>query len=149
MIYLDANVFVYSSLNRKALGDKSRLIVSEVQRGKMFAATSALSFDELVWAVKRQRNESDGAAAGEVLLNMPGLTILDIKLDTLSSALGLLKMYHLNPRDSIHAASALIAKAEYIVSEDPDFDVLTTEIKRRPIMQITTSGGSERVTPNE
>jgi len=92
----------------------------------------------LVWAVKKQRGETAGTTAGEVFLNMPGLTILDIKQDTLNSALNLLKKYHLNPRDSIHAASALNAKAEYIVSEDPDFDTIT-EIKRKPILQIETS----------
>ncbi|HXQ91912.1 MAG TPA: type II toxin-antitoxin system VapC family toxin [Nitrososphaerales archaeon] len=144
MIYLDANVFIYSSLNRKALGDKSRSIIKDIQNGKMLAATSALSFDELVWAVKKHRSDPEGVIAGEVFLNIPGLTILDVKQDMLNFALKLIKKYHINPRDSIHAASALDAKAEYIVSEDRDFDLLT-EIKRKPILQVLTSSsdGSE------
>jgi predicted nucleic acid-binding protein len=135
VIYLDANVFVYAALNRKALGERSRSIIGEVQKEKIMAVTSALSFDELVWAVRKQRGESDGISAGEIFLNMPRLEIMDVRLDLLSSALNLLKKYHLNPRDAIHAASALNANVEYIVSEDPDFDSLSSIIKRKPILQ--------------
>lgn len=134
MIYLDANVFVYSALNRKVLGEKSRSIIREVQQGKISAASSALSFDELVWAVKKQRGETEAIEAGQIILNTPGLAILDVNQDILNSALGLLKRYHFNPRDSIHAASAIHAGAEFIVSEDPDFDTLM-EIRRKSILQ--------------
>ncbi|MDA4130265.1 MAG: type II toxin-antitoxin system VapC family toxin [Thaumarchaeota archaeon] len=139
MIYLDANVFVYSALNRKALGEKSRSIIRHVQAGRIKAVTSALSFDELVWAVKKQRGESDGIIAGEIFLNMPGLQILEVRLDILNSALSLLKKYHLNPRDSIHAASGLNANVEFIVSEDPDFDALASVIKRKSILRTPIS----------
>lgn len=135
---MDANVFIYSSLNRKALGDKSRSIIRDVQTGKMSALTSALTFDELIWAVKKERGEGAGLRAGEVFLSIEGLVISDVKQDTLNSALALLREYHLNPRDSIHAASALNSKAEYLVSEDSDFDSIG-EIKRKSILQIATS----------
>ena len=118
--------------------DKSRSIIRGVQNGKILAATSVLSFEELIWAVKKLRGEREGVTAGEVFLNMAGLAILDLKQDTLNSALSLLKKYHLNPRDSIHAASALNANAEYLVTEDPDFDALA-EIERKPILQLATS----------
>ncbi|MHB1869064.1 MAG: type II toxin-antitoxin system VapC family toxin [Nitrososphaerales archaeon] len=137
-MYLDANVFIHSSLNRRTLGDKSRSIIRDVQDGKILAATSALSFDELMWAVKKERGDRESATAGEVFLNTTGLLIMDVKQETLNSALGLVRKYHLNPRDSIHAASALIARAECIVSEDPDYDAIT-EIKRKRIVQIVTS----------
>jgi predicted nucleic acid-binding protein len=135
VIYLDANVFVYAALNRKALGERSRSIIGGVQTGKIIAVTSALSFDELVWAVRKQRGESDGISAGEIFLNMQSLEIMEVRQDLLSSALSLVKKYHLNPRDAIHAASALNAKVEYIVSEDPDFDSLALVIKRKSILQ--------------
>jgi predicted nucleic acid-binding protein len=135
LIYLDANTFIYASLNQKALGEKSRSILSEVQEGKISAASSALSFDEIIWAVKKQRGESDGIAAGQAMINMSGLNLLDVNSVVLSSAIALIKKYHLNPRDSIHAASAIDARAEFIVSEDPDFDGLA-EIKRKPILDV-------------
>jgi uncharacterized protein len=122
----------------KLLRDKSRSMIRDLQNGKILAATSVLSFDELILAVKKLRGEGEGVTAGEVFLNISGLAILDLKQDTLNSSLSLLKKYHLNPRDSIHAASALNAKAEYLVTEDPDFDALA-EIERKPILQIATS----------
>jgi uncharacterized protein len=142
LIYLDANVFVYAALNRKTIGDKARSIIREVQRGKFVAVTSALSFDELVWAVKKQRGETEGALAGEVFLGMPRLTILDVKQELLSSALQLVRAYHLHPRDSIHAASALSTGADYIVSEDRDYDALEAEIRRKPILGVSTPPGA-------
>jgi uncharacterized protein len=130
--YLDANVFIYSSLNRKLIGERSRSIIRDVQEGKISAGTSALSFDELVWAVKKERGETEAIVAGQTILNTPNLAILEINQGILNSALSLIKRYHMNPRDSIHAASAIDAGAELIVSEDPDFDALT-EIKRKAI----------------
>ena len=135
LIYLDANTFIYASLNRKDLGEKSRSILSEVQGGKIAASSSALSFDELVWSVKKQRGETEGIVAGQAMLNMSGLTILDVNRIILGSAGSLMKRYHLNPRDSIHAASAIGSGAEFIVSEDPDFDALL-EIRRKSILGI-------------
>lgn len=135
MIYLDANVFIHSSLNLRAIGEKSRTIIKEVQLGKISATTSALSFDELVWAVKKQRGETAALIAGQVILNTAGLSLIEVDRDILNSALALISKYHLNPRDSIHAASAMQEGAEYIVSEDPDFDALK-EIKRKSILQV-------------
>lgn len=135
LIYLDANTFVYASLNRGSLGEKSRSILGEVQGGKVSAASSALSFDEVVWAVKKQRGEPDGVAAGQAMLNIVGLSILSVNQVVLSSAIDLMKKYHLSPRDSIHVASAIGAGAEFIVSEDADFDALT-EIRRKSILSF-------------
>jgi predicted nucleic acid-binding protein len=74
---LDANLFIYASLNRKDIGNKSRSIIRDVESGRLLAATSTLSFDELVWAVKKERGESEGSMAGEIFLNTRELTILD------------------------------------------------------------------------
>lgn len=101
----------------------------------MFAASSALSFDEVVWAVRKQRGETESINAGQAFLNISGLKILDVDHVVLTSSIGLMKRYHMNPRDSIHAASAIGVSAEIIVSEDPDFDSLS-EIKRMPILSV-------------
>lgn len=134
---MDANVFIHASLNRKEIGNKSRSIIRSIEDGRIVAATSALSFDELVWAVKKERGEKDGTMAGEIFLNTRELTIMDVKQETLNNALSLVKKHHLNPRDSIHLASALMTKADYVVSEDRDFDAIT-EIKRKPILRVVT-----------
>ena len=132
MLYVDSNVFIYAALNREEIGDRARSLLRDIQRGKLRAASSALTFDELVWAVRKHRGFEDAIAAGDAFLNMAGLKLVDVTGDLLSRALGLMTQYQLHPRDSIHAASALWENSEAIISTDKDFDKLN-EIRRRTI----------------
>ncbi|MBS7631297.1 type II toxin-antitoxin system VapC family toxin [Candidatus Bathyarchaeota archaeon] len=132
VLYLDANVFIYAALNLEDIGSRARAILKRVQRGEISATSSALTFDELVWAVKKYRSLADAAIAGEAFLSMPGLELIDVDGDLLAVALEIMRRYQLDPRDSIHAASALSKKAEAIISTDEHFDKFT-EIKRRSI----------------
>ena len=132
MIYLDANVFVLAALNQDAAGNRARSILRDVQAGKQEASSSALTFDELVWAVKKHRGLDDAILSGEVFLNMPRLELVETNSNLLTLALNLLKKYQLDPRDSIHAASALSKSAEVLISTDSHFDRVK-EIRRREV----------------
>lgn len=70
--YLDSNVFIYAALNQEDIGDRARSLLKEVQEGKQPASTSALTFDELVWAVKKHRDLEEAVIAGEAFLGLPG-----------------------------------------------------------------------------
>ena len=132
MIYLDANVFVIANLDTEKLGDDARSLLKDVQTGKLEAASSALSFDEIVWAVKKNRTLEDSIMAGEAFLNMPRLKLVAVNGDLLASTLTIMREYHLNPRDSIHAASAMTEGIDTIVSQDKHFDKLK-EIRRKDV----------------
>ena len=136
MIYLDANVFVLASLNAEEAGDRARLLLNDVQAGRVDAASSALTFDELVWAVKRHRSVQDSITAGEAFLNMSGLKLVAVNGDLLAIALGVMKEYNLDPRDAIHAASAQSEGAQIIVSADKHFDRLR-EVKRKEVYELS------------
>lgn len=125
-------MFVVANLDIETLGNDARSILKSVQSGELEAASSALSFDELVWAVKRNRSPEDSMTAGEAFLNMPRLRLVPVNGDLLASTLGVMRKYHLDPRDSIHVASALAEGAETIVSEDKHFDRVK-QIRRRDI----------------
>ena len=130
--YLDSNVFIYADLNQEDIGDRARSLLREVQDGKQPASTSALTFDELVWTVKKHRDLEQAIIAGEAFLGLSGLDIVQVSGDLLSIALELIRRYQLDPRDSIHAASALLERAEVIVSTDKHFDKVK-ELKRRAL----------------
>jgi predicted nucleic acid-binding protein len=132
VLYIDSNVFVYAALNTEELGDRARLLLSRVQQGKERAVTSALAFDELVWAVKKHRSMEDAVSAGEAFLNFPNLKLVVVNGDLLVSALNLIKKYRLDPRDAIHAATAVMEKAKTLVSTDSHFDRIK-ELKRKPL----------------
>ncbi len=131
MIYLDSNVFIYASLNTKEPGEKARSLLQKIQQGDEKAETSALTFDEVFWAIKKL--DFDAALeASQALLNFPNLEIISADRDIALSALQIIKKYHLAPRDAIHAATAIAGKAEAVVSTDADFDEII-ELKRRPL----------------
>jgi predicted nucleic acid-binding protein len=132
MIYLDANVFIFANLNSQSIGDAARSLLRDVQVGKVEAATSTLSFDELTWAVKKNRSPEDSVVAGEAFLNMPRLKLVEVDADLLAGALKVTKEYALDPRDSIHAASAVKEGADVVVSTDRHFEKVK-ELRRRDL----------------
>jgi uncharacterized protein len=128
MIYIDSNVFIYATLNTTELGEKARSLLQRIQQGEEKAETSALTFDEVFWAIKKLNFEA-AIEATQALLNFPNLEIICVDRDLSLSALQIIKEYHLAPRDAIHAATALATKAEVVVSTDAHFDKIK-ELKR-------------------
>lgn len=121
MLYLDANVFIYATINTQELGEKARALLQKIQRGEEKAETSVLTFDEVFWAVKK--HDLDLAfEACHALLNFPNIEIIPADKQLASSALQLIKDCHLPPRDALHAATALAEGADCIVSTDAHFD---------------------------
>jgi predicted nucleic acid-binding protein len=129
MIYLDANVFLSAILNREDEGEKARDLLQKLQKAEIVAATSALSFEEVFWIVKKHRGFISALKAAKTLLEIPNLTFLEISDQTLWSAYNLAEKYRLDPRDAIHVACALDHAIFTIISEDEHFDKVK-EIKR-------------------
>jgi len=132
MIYLDSNVFIYACLSLDEKGERSRKLLKGVESGDTEAASAALSFDEIVWAVKKHRTTGEAIAAGEAFVNMPRLTIVPVDEAVIRSAVDLMRRYELDPRDSIHAASAILCRAEAMISADPHLDKMR-ELPRKPL----------------
>ena len=131
MIYLDSNVFIYAAINTQEPGEKARSLLQRIQQGDEKAETSALTFDEVFWAIKKLDSEA-ALEACQALLNFPNLDIISADRDLSLSALQIIKEHHLAPRDAIHAATAIAAKAEAVVSTDTHFDRIK-ELKRRSL----------------
>ena len=132
MLYLDANVFIYAALNTEDYGPKAVCLLHKIQQGEEQAMTSALTFDETFWVVKKNRGFEKALEAYAALLNFPNLEIIPTDRELSSSALQLISEFHLAPRDAIHAATTIAEKADCIVSTDTDFDRVKG-LKRRPL----------------
>ncbi len=135
MIYIDSNVFIFAALNNEELGNSAKLILEKVENRSIEASTSSLTFDEVVWIVKKNRSFEDAVSIGEAFLGMEGLHLIDVNQDLLALAISIMKKYKTDPRDSIHAATAITQKADIVISEDSDFDKIT-EIKRIGIREF-------------
>lgn len=130
--YIDSNIFIYPivydpSSIREALRAKNFL--RKIALGEIEAYVSPVTWDEVVWVVRKVLGVSSSLNQGRKLLSFPNLKILPVKRTTVLKAQDLMEKYELKPRDALHAAIALENKITTIVSYDEDFDKLK-EIKR-------------------
>lgn len=131
VLYLDANVFILAALNIEEEGKKAVALLKKIQQGEELAITSALTCDEVYWAVKRSQGMETALETAEAMLNFPNLEIISADREVISSALRIIKEYRLAPRDAIHAATAIAEKADLIVSTDAHFDKVRG-LRRKP-----------------
>lgn len=132
MIYVDSNVFLYPALYEAGSDPYAKAAtrkLNEIAAGSTTASTSWLTWDEVVWVVRRTVGRTEAQLQGRAFLDLPNLNFLDIDFEVIEKAQDLLQSYLIKPRDSIHAAAAIVNGIEEILSEDPDFD-LVKELKR-------------------
>lgn len=122
MNYADANIFVYALLDTTERGQKSR----EFLKGKT-VLTSILSLDEVTFKVKKKSLEH-ALAAVHLLAHSPNVKLVPFLLEDADRFQEFLKA-GFQPRDAIHALSAVKSGCTAIYSEDRDFDKL--EIPRK------------------
>ena len=129
---MDSNVFIYAALNTEEPGNKARFLLQKIRKGEEQAKTSALTIDEILWNVKKHRNLDDALDAGDAFLNFPNLELAPVTGELVAFALSIMRKYRIDPRDAIHAATAIVDKVDYIVSSDPHFDKIK-ELARQPL----------------
>ncbi|MEM2368534.1 MAG: type II toxin-antitoxin system VapC family toxin [Candidatus Bathyarchaeia archaeon] len=132
LLYIDSNVFLYPIIYEpKTVGEakKSRDLLLKIALGEVEAYTSVITWDEIVWVVRKVFDLESSLEQGRRFLSFPNLKFLAVKRSIILKAQELLEKYKIKPRDAIHAATALENKITNIASYDKDFDVIK-EIKR-------------------
>jgi len=132
MTYLDANVFIFAACDLSPIGEAARKILRMVQEGDQKAITSALTYDEVVWGIRKLLGKEKSQWVGELFLFISHLSIKEVTRETLSEAQHFMKHYNLDPRDAIHLATMRLENEGEIISEDADFDAVPF-IKRIPL----------------
>lgn len=129
MIYLDANIFIYSLGNVDGKTNACIEILNKIIKDKIKAFTSLLTWDEFFYAIRRQMDKGKTIEESKKFLQFPNLSFLVVDNRVISKAHELTDKYNLKSRDAIHAASALVHGIKEIASDDPDFDRVK-ELKR-------------------
>lgn len=132
MIYLDSNVFIYSIVASEKTERKSLLakrILLKVVEGELKAATSSLTWDEIVWGIRKILDLEIAVRKGREFLEFPNLRILRVDEKTIKGAQKIVEKYKLKPRDAIHVSCAITNNIKEVISDDPDLDRVK-EIKR-------------------
>ncbi len=122
MNYFDSNLIIYAMLDETETGEWARELLERVQNEEMPACTSFLTFDEVFYKVNKAKGSGAAIKNLEAFLAMSNMRFIDVNDGVIWKALELIREYQLLPRDAIHAATAFIAGAETIFSEDTDFD---------------------------
>ncbi|MFQ6106837.1 MAG: type II toxin-antitoxin system VapC family toxin, partial [Thermoplasmata archaeon] len=118
MIYLDSNVLIYAALDPRKKGRWCRSVLRRIESGEQPALTSALTFDELMYLVRRESGLDESMMIGQAALEMPNLSFVPVDDIVLLKSIELMRTLKLFPRDAIHAASALNSGVFVIYSED-------------------------------
>lgn len=134
-MYVDSNIFVLAILNSGVKGDKARTFIREVRTNQRDAATSSLTYDEVVWAIMKEQGREFALNAGKVFLNMRNLVLLDVNRERIRDTQEFMQKYSMDPRDAIHAATAISNNQVEILSEDRVFDKVP-ELKRVSLSQL-------------
>jgi uncharacterized protein len=136
-IYIDSNIFIYPVIYESSSQTTgSKRILSAVEKGEVTAYTSTLTWDEVVWVVRRVLGRADSIQAGEKLAAYPNLRFVPTSEEVIRSAQRLLSEYNIAPRDAIHVTSAITKKVDSFVSDDSDLDVVG-EIRRESSASFT------------
>ena len=91
MFYLDANLFIYASLDKGILGNQSREIISLLNKGKINGITASLTLDEVIWIVWREKGKELGIKAGKEIFEISNLDIVEISKKTILNAIELME----------------------------------------------------------
>ena len=133
MIYVDANIFIYSVTSKSGeIVSLCRNVLSKIVEGEEQGFTSVLTWDEFFWITRRVLGFEHAKVESAKFLNTPNLKFILADEKIVRNAQTLTELYGLKPRDAIHAASALSHGITRFVSSDPDFDAVK-ELKRIPI----------------
>lgn len=130
MIYLDTNVFLYPHTGDDAASSACVAILEKAISGEMKAGTSVLTWDEFQHAIKKKFQDREKAVElSKDFLNIP-ITFFPADIKIIEKAQILAENYSIDPRDAIHAATAILNNCTEIISDDSDFDKVK-EIKRK------------------
>jgi len=125
LLYIDSNVFLYPVLyDSEAIVEarKSKEFLLKIAQGGVEACTATVTWDEVVWVIRKIFGFDPSMEVGKKFLSFPNLRLLGVKNGTICTAQELMEKYKIKPRDAIHAATALENKVTEIVSYDKDFD---------------------------
>lgn len=132
MLYVDSNVFLYPviyEVDAVAEAKRSKDFLLKIAKGDVEACTATITWDEVVWAIRRIFGLEPSLEQGRKLLGFPNLKLLGVRKGVVLRAQEIMEKYSLKPRDALHAATALENRITTIVSYDEDFDKVK-EVKR-------------------
>ena len=130
--YIDSNIFIEGILRED---NNSKKIILKIAKKEFIGVTSVLSWDEITFVIKKFLGKDIAKTEGNKFFKLPNFLFIDAKKEIIMRAQRLFEKYNLEPRDAIHAATAIHLGINEIISRDSDFDKIE-ELKRIDPMKI-------------
>src|SRR3989338_4105391 len=122
MIYLDTNIFLYPQTGTDILSRACTILLEKAANEEIEAGTSVLTWDEFNYALRKKIGKLAASEQSKLFLRLPGIIFFPATKEVIAKAQEIVELYRLDPRDAIHAATAILNKCDSIVSDDKDFD---------------------------
>lgn len=122
MKYIDSNVLIYAALDSGEKGEWCRELLERIEEGEEKGGSSYLTYDEVFWKIDNSTSKGKAIEATETILTMPNLRFFEVDDEAIWETHQLISKSGLDPRDAIHASTAMIHGVYTVVSEDDDFD---------------------------
>lgn len=117
-VYIDTNVFIYSMFADPKMGPHCKRLIDAVEEGKTEGIVSQLVPIEVL-SVAMKHNPSKAETALAAIYSLP-LIFVGIDQPLLINAARLAGRYRLMGYDATHVATALMSKADVLVSNDQE-----------------------------
>lgn len=109
MVTIDASVLVAADAGDEAAHASARAFLRRVLKSGVAVHQPSLAIVEVTAAVARRTGDAAHArAVGVALLELPGMALHDLDLDTALTAVGLASDLRIRAADAVYAATALI-----------------------------------------
>lgn len=125
---LDTVAFVYFLERHPVHFRTASRLFQRIEAGEIAGVLSSLVFAELLVPAYRAGDNSRAGAVLRLLTSFPNLKVFDITPEISAEAARLRARYGLRTPDAIHAATALAAGADLLVTNDRDFLKVGPEI---------------------
>jgi len=120
-MYIDANIFIYASVDNGKLGDSCRRIINAINQKHIHCASSYLVVDEVLYILQKHIGKKDAFRLIKSIISLP-IRWIEVDKNVIISMISLYDKTGLDPRDTIHVASMKKLGLSTLISEDSDFD---------------------------
>jgi len=130
-LYVDANIFIFARFSLEKEGIAARAFLEKIKNG-LFAVTSTLTIDEVMWVIKKNGKNHQLREIIEDIYDIQNLEIVELPVDVPLKAIDVIERFNLKPRDAFHVATMEHFRIKEIASEDADFDKIPW-VKRKSL----------------
>lgn len=128
-IALDTVVLIYFLEGHPEHGPRTRSLLQRIETGELEAIMSSLVLTELLVPLYQAGRGSDAALLTKRLQRFRHLEINPVSSEIAAEAARIRAEYRLRTPDAIHAATAKVAAADALITNDRDFLLLRPELR--------------------